>query len=728
MNRKKILTVLTATIIVLLTGGLIVTASPIDTFSGSNNIEASSYATVLTVTSGLDVDTGGGGLVDGQPQTLRRAINSARNAPKPVLIQFAIPETCPSYSDELGIWKIEFVGIATGGTANTTLRQLNGGITIDGSTQPGGRVNGYPKIILYGHSPTGASNAMVLGENQTQDENIIRGLAFQNFADSVTIASKENIIEDCWFGLNDEGTAPLFRSGNPQQGSGYNGIAFTSIAVDNGNNIVRDNIFLGFVGTAATIRGRDNTFSNNLVGTAADGTVPNPGCTDDNWVGGGGVTVDGRRHTIENNTIAGLRWVQAAISTPPDALSVTVQDFTGAGHTIRNNTIGLDINGDVVGSCGRGIYLQHNMHKTLIENNTIVNTSDAGIYIIGSSYNECELRGNIIRGTTIGFGETVPEAYLEFKPPTVISIDGINVTGTGGSGSSWVELFMDETEVPREARELLARVQADEDGNWSATIPYELTGNQGIRTTLTTTKLNIIPGMKAGTTTGLSELYTAQPISAGDFLYGSFTDAVYRYDGTNWGATPVAHAPALALAAHEGYLYGAYGDGIYVYDGASWNINRITPGVASVMASYNGKLYGSFTDGIYVYDGTAFGPSIIAPPVNALASLGGLLYGSFADAVYAYDGTQWLPAPVAHAPALALAAHDGKLYGAYEDGIYIYDGTNWNINKITAGVANTMASYNGKLYGSFPDGIYVYDGIAFGPSIIAPPVASLAAY
>ena len=68
--------------------------------------------------------------------------------------------------------KIEFIGLGTGAPANTTLRQLNGDITIDGSTQPGGRGDG-PKIILYGHSPTGASNCMVLGENQTQDGNAI---------------------------------------------------------------------------------------------------------------------------------------------------------------------------------------------------------------------------------------------------------------------------------------------------------------------------------------------------------------------------------------------------------------------------------------------------------------------------------------------------------------------------------------------------------------------------
>ncbi len=192
------------------------------------------------------------------------------------------------------------------------------------------------------------------------------------------------------------------------------------------------------------------------------------------------------------------------------------------------------------------------------------------------------------------------------------------------------------------------------------------------------------------------------------YLYASFADAVYAYDGNQWLDDPIAHAPALALAAHEGKLYGAFGDGIYVYDGTSWDLNKITPGVASSLASHDGKLYGCFADATYVYDGNQW--TLFTWPTNALASYQGYLYASFSDAVYAYDGSDWIETPVAHAPALALAAHGGKLYGAFGDGIYVYDGTSWDVNKITPGVASNMASYDGKIYSCFVDATYFYDG------------------
>ncbi len=502
MNRK-LLPVFLVLLGLMLLAGSFAAASPVESVLNSvdtSDINYSSYNTVITVTSGLDSPSASG--------TLRQAVVNARSASKPVKIEFDIPTTCPSYNAALKVWKIEFERLAPGGAGNT-LRQLNREITIDGSTQPGGRNDG-PKIILYGHSLTGSEKGLTLGENQTQNGNVLRGLAFQNFSDSVTISSRENLIEDCWFGLNDEGTEPLFRANNPQQGSGYNGVAFSTVALDNGNNVVRDNVFLGFFGTAATIRGRDNVFTGNYVGTAADGTVTNPGCTEDHWLGGGGVTIQGRRHLVENNLIAGLRWDQFIESQPPNALTVTADDFSNAGHTIRNNTIGLDMNDEEVGSCGRGITLNNNMRNTLIENNTIVNTAQAGIFLNGGMYNQCELRSNIIRGTTIEYGDGLPEDFAEYLPAKVTSIDGTSVSGTSGDGSpgpnNKIELFLDNTAFPEEALESLAIVTADTDGNWQATLSAPLAAGEGIRTTSTTAQFGTIPGISANTTTKLSEV------------------------------------------------------------------------------------------------------------------------------------------------------------------------------------------------------------------------------
>lgn len=460
------------------------------------------YGTVITVTSGLDHTTDG-------VLTLRQAVLNARNAAKPVLIEFDIPTTCLSYDDALKVWKIVFEGLAPGG-GGATLRQLNGGITIDGTTQPGGRTAG-PKIILQGHSLTGAEKGLVLGETSTQNGNVIRGLAFQNFNDHLTISSQQNLVEYCWFGLNDAGTEPMLRGGNPASGSGVSGVVFAQISLDNNRNVIRHNVFLGLNGTAATIRGRDNTFSDNFVGTRADGTVVGAGCTPDSWLGGGGIVVQGRRHRIENNTFAGLRFDQFIISQPPDAIRVTVDDVAGAGHTIIDNRIGIDAGGTVVGTCGRGILLSNHMRGTLVQDNTIVATSLSGITMNGLLYNECELRGNVIQQTEIEYSPSLPDAFKTFRPPKVTAIEGTTVSGTAGDGSpcpnGWVELFLDESESPAEARQSLARVQADAESNWTATIPFELAADQGIRTMLTTTAFGTIPNMRAGTSTGLSEIY-----------------------------------------------------------------------------------------------------------------------------------------------------------------------------------------------------------------------------
>jgi|GEM_PF-6472997 len=567
MNRKLMPVFFVLIGLMMFAFGIAAVASPAGTGSSSadnSGIDYSSYNTVITVESGEDLDTSGSGITDGQPATLRRAINSARTSPKPVLIEFDIPKSCPSFVENHGgLWKIELLGIGTGAPANTTFRQLNGDITIDGSTQTG-RENG-PTIILYGEGFTGARNCLVLGESATQGGNVIKGLGFQNFRDSITVSSVNNTIEDCWFGLNDEGTEPELRGGNPASGSGYNGVVLSNIAAE-GNNMIQRNIFLGLSGTAATIRGWDNTFQNNLIGLAADGTVSNPGCTPDSWLGGGGIVVQDRRHTIENNRFAGLRFDQFDESQPPDAIRVTAGDWANAGHNVVGNNIGLDVYGNPVGTCGRGITLNNHMRGTLVENNTIVDTALAGIFLNGGVYNQCELRSNILKGTTIEYGEGLPEEFAEYLPAKVTSIDGTSVSGTSGDGSpgpnNKIELFLDNTNAPEEALESLAIVTADGDGNWEATLDAPLSDGEGIRTTSTTMQFGIIENILTGTTTGLSELYSSTEAIQPDhtsLLYWQHEDGSLKA----WlmdGASQIQNSPLTPASIDPGWQAKAIAD------------------------------------------------------------------------------------------------------------------------------------------------------------------------
>ena len=476
--------------------------------------------TVITVTSGLDPDNIiGKKCADVSPNecTLRRAVAEAvslEEVEKPVLIKFDIPMTSTQgYDKQLGVWKIQLKSNAENGV----FRRLNGQIIIDGTTQPGGRSSG-PKIILTG--PSVRKAAFIVDK----DENVIRGLAFQNFDVSIYVNHDINLIEDNWFGLSDDGNSPYYFNDEEDYGSGDSGISLSELA---SNNQIQDNVFLGLYGVAAAIRGDSNTFSMNYIGTAADGTVPGKEtdldliCTKVDWLGGGGISVTNDDNIISDNIFAGLRQDIFIISTPPSAIQVG-----GDGHTISNNQIGIDSANNQVGVCGRGIYLISDPENNQLTDNTIVYPGLSGISLNGALYDANTLRRNTIKArsgwteiegnakpeTAIQLGAGLPDGFEYFIPAKVTEIDGKTIKGESGTGSPCagceIELFLDDMDLVTEALKSLAVVTANSDGKWTATLSADLKNDQGIRTTSTSMKFNIIPNMSAGTTTGLSVIYT----------------------------------------------------------------------------------------------------------------------------------------------------------------------------------------------------------------------------
>jgi hypothetical protein len=483
--------------------------------------------TTITVNSGRDLDTSNSTTCATQPCTLRRAVIQARNLPanqKPVLIAFDIPATADEgYVSALQIWKIQFIGISS--VDNATLRYLNGSIIIDGSTQPNGRTTG-PKIILVG-SGTGQWDGLKVGETGTQNSNEIRGLGFQMFKTHIYVNSSNNLIEGNWFGLSDDGTDIVLRGGGEDDGSGNTAV---SVAENSTGNVIQNNVFTGLAGVAAAINGDDGTFANNYVGTIADGTVPdketNPSliCTQWDWLGGSGISVSGDGNLIADNIFAGLR-----IAVEPPTIQADTIRVSGDNHIIRDNRIGLDAANAEIGVCGRGVYLQGGTEFNQITTNRIIRPGLSAISLndtpVVSTSDANTLRGNIIKKLTpwgeiegnnspedaIQITKSLPDAFRNFKPAQVTSIDGTAVSGVSGAGSPCpnctIELFLDDSDAITETLQSLAVVTANSSGNWSATLPAALTAGQGLRTTSTTTQHNTIPGMSLGTTTGLSPLY-----------------------------------------------------------------------------------------------------------------------------------------------------------------------------------------------------------------------------
>jgi hypothetical protein len=482
-------------------------------------------ATIITVDSTDDDYTDGFAQTcsgnPGEPCTLRRAINEARNATdRPVYIEFDIPQGDGGYNSSLGVWKIQLTG-----SSAYDLREIYGQTIIDGSTQPTGRDTG-PRIIIDGQDTHNIG--LVLRNNNNE----IRGLAFQNFEDRhISIASDNNTVEDCWFGLSDDGTT--LSSGDETVSELDSGLALAS---GSDGNTIRNNIFAGFKGAAAAIRGNNNVFSGNWIGANASGVVPLPAqfdqhpCIYGTWNGGTGITVDDDDNQIggptaaEGNHFVGLYLESFAITNQKAAMEVG-----GQGHVIQNNVIGLDINGDEIGVCGRGLSLLDGPADMDVLDNTIVEPGLSAIMANHWTFNGNTIQGNIIKRESpwpeelpgqvnpegaVKFCTLVPSELLSFTSAEVTQVNGTAVSGTAGQGSPCpnctVELFLDDTDSVTETLQSLDLVTADGSGNWTATLPAALEPGQGLRTMSTVPDNFTISGLHEGTTSSLSPLQGAK--------------------------------------------------------------------------------------------------------------------------------------------------------------------------------------------------------------------------
>lgn len=484
--------------------------------------------TTITVTSTADDYTDGKSKTcaayPAEPCTLRRAINQAYGLgadSRPVTIAFDIPSSDSGYNSALGAWKITLTG-----TTLHDLRELNGQTILDGTTQPGGR-GGGPNIIIDGDGSKNHGLILRSGGNE------VRGVAMQNFnTDHISISSDNNTIQDCWFGLADDGMT--LSSGDDTVPEESSGVAF---AAGSDGNSVRDNAFAGFNGVAAAIRGDNNTFAGNTIGLRSDGTVPIPAqfdlhpCYGNAWAGGSGITVSDNDNQIggaavsDRNVFAGLYLDISATSTQRPAM-----DVVGSGHMIRNNVIGYDALGKEVGVCGRGLDFGGEPQDMLVQDNVIYQPGLSAIFMNAPQLNGNTLRGNLIlrenawpgpqgfndfSEDAIAYGRTVPTALLGFEPAVVTDVDGTTVSGTAASGSPCpscvVELFLDDSDGITETLASVAVVTANSSGHWTATLGAPLDKAEGLRTMSTVPDSFTIPGLNSGTTSKLSVLQAVGP-------------------------------------------------------------------------------------------------------------------------------------------------------------------------------------------------------------------------
>ncbi len=467
------------------------------------------YNTVITVTSALDpnnslTQTCYNELEASQsataPCTLRRALVEANSSgiPRPILIRFAVPRSDEGYLPDVDAWQINIIDELP------IIGRDGGQVTIDGTTQPDGRDDG-PRIIVNGRTfqvGVGVLNA---------DENIIRGLAFQN-AD-IQVGSNNNLIEDNWLGLSADGQRPYQITDDPRS------VGNAAIDVNNSNgNTIRNNVVTS--GNGIDIQGTGNTVVGNYVGTRPDGTIPEipanrfcqQGAVFDTWRGGGGIEVTGGNNQIGGPTDA-ERNVLVGLLIQGGPLNPAIAFYSGSNNIAQNNYIGRDANGNDVGTCSVGIRAEG--EGLQLVNNVIVGTGAEAISAVSDRFvnDNISWRGNVIIDPAdkdgVFFNQNVPDALRFFESAIITSIDGTTVEGTSAPGSDCpectIEVFLDNNDDVIETLESLAVTTADADGNWTATITETLGPNEGLRTSSTTNDFNVIEGFAANTSADFSE-------------------------------------------------------------------------------------------------------------------------------------------------------------------------------------------------------------------------------
>jgi hypothetical protein len=507
------------------------------------------FTTVITIDTTADLEAdrsnytcgfqiGSGALARPAPDgkcTLRRALIEASARPqsdRPIAIQFNIPLTDSGYSPVVaGTWVIS-VTEALPPLKTDTILNRNGQVTIDGSTQPGGRSDGPPIIIDT------SDYSLILESSR----NVIRHLAFnRGGAILVQSVAPTTTIEHIWMGLSDDGQSIDFRT--PGQ---YNRMAFGAIRLASDGNVVRNSVLSGAFARAVDIDGGDhNLIENNWIGSRADGTVPtvdpairckvvieNP---DDpfafyydpnDWYGGWGIAVSGSGNIIRNNRLVGMNNVRSGNDTPAMALEVF-----GNNQQIISNTIGIDANGYELGVCGQAIKVSG--YDIDVLDNTIAGASrfnpddpnTAAILISDTSplFDRITVMRNIVRDGILPstrdyyeFGPGLPEALRLFRSARITEMNGVTVRGGNGIDilgnthpcpNCLIDLYLDDDDAQNEALAWLGQTQADLNGNFVFTLTQPLSVTQGLHTISTSTADDVIVDYRAGLSAEASKLF-----------------------------------------------------------------------------------------------------------------------------------------------------------------------------------------------------------------------------
>jgi hypothetical protein len=307
---------------------------------------------------------------DSGPGSLRQAITDANaGGAGPHTIVFDIPGS-----------GVQTIALAT----NLPLATSTGGLTIDGTTQPG--YAGTPVIAIS------CANTNVFAFNFTKAGTVL-GLSIGGCGAGVTAGSGGGPIsvKSSYLGVGPDGATAVPNL----TGVSVSHVAFTIGGAPADRNILSGNTSSGiFVGAFTS-----GTIQNNYVGTDVTGTVALPNDIGIHLLGvaGTGVLIGGPggENLISGNTVDGIR-VEAAVDV-----------------TIQSNRIGTDVNGTAaLGNGGAGI-----------------RGGGPGLLIGGTGAGE----GNLVSGNSIGM-DLLAEGMTVQGNAVGVDDSGIAPLPNGGHG------------------------------------------------------------------------------------------------------------------------------------------------------------------------------------------------------------------------------------------------------------------------------------------------------
>ncbi len=266
----------------------------------------------------------------------------------------------------------------------TKLPTITDTVTLDATTQPGW--SGAPLVEIDGSATASGDGISVRAR-----ASVIRGLAIHSFDAAVSLLNSDNVVEQCWIGLDAAGA-----TSRPND----HGIYITGSGARIAESVICSSVNEGVLVLARAVVIEDNLIGIDPTGKLAigsrDGVSFNLGV--DNGV-------------VRRNVISGNR-----------QHGVIVTDGGTSAHSILDNWIGTGA--DLVTRIGNGVHGIHviNGDSSLIQGNVITANGSAGVRVELNNGSSTQARKNHITLNSI-FGNRGPGIEIGANGNDALDVD-----------------------------------------------------------------------------------------------------------------------------------------------------------------------------------------------------------------------------------------------------------------------------------------------------------------